>query len=74
MAAQTPPRPHPQSKSSGDQRIVITGIDVPFVDWVTLLIKITIASIPAAIILGFFMFMLGLGFSMLGVGLGALLK
>ncbi len=74
MAAQTPPRPNLQSKSAGDQRIVITGIDVPFVDWVTLLIKITIASIPAAIILGFFMLMLGLGFSMLGVGLGALFK
>ncbi len=64
-----------QSQSPHDQqRVVITGIDVPFLDWVTLLIKLSIASIPAAIILGFFMLMLGLGFSILGVSLGALLK
>lgn len=65
MATQPPERHH---------SIVITGIDVPFIDWVTLLIKVAIASIPATIILGFFVFIVTLGFSMLGMGVGALLR
>ena len=35
----------------------ITGVDIPFIDLVTLLVKVSIAAIPAAIILG----MIGFG-------------
>ena len=63
-----------ETETPQKQRIVITGIDVPFVDWVTLLIKVAIAAIPAAIILGFFMLIFGFGLSVLGVGAGALLR
>ena len=31
---------------------VITGIDIPFMQWVELLVKVSLAAIPAAIILG----------------------
>jgi hypothetical protein len=36
------------------QRVVVTDIDVSFAQMVTLLIKLAFASIPAAIIVGFF--------------------
>lgn len=60
--------------SEQNQKVVVTGIDVPFIDWVTLLIKVAVASIPATIILSIFMFMFALFLSMFGMGLGALFK
>jgi len=53
-------------------RVVVTGVDIPFGSLVTLLIKISLASIPAAIILS----LLGLVIAVLisfvfsGFGLG----
>lgn len=53
-------------------RVVVTGVDIPFGSLVTLLIKISLASIPAAIILS----LLGLVIAVLisfvfsGLGLG----
>ena len=55
-------------------KVVITGIDVPFFDWVTLLIKITIAAIPAyflIVVVGSIMFLF---LSLFGAGIGAMLK
>lgn len=36
---------------NNDQRIVINGIDIPFMDLVLLLIKLAFASIPAMIVI-----------------------
>lgn len=38
-------------KESGPQRVIITGFDISFKDWVLLLAQIAIAAIPAAIII-----------------------
>ncbi len=59
--------------SEPKQRVVITGIDVPFFDWVVLLIKLAIASIPATLILTAVFLVVGVVLSMFGAGLGALL-
>ena len=40
----------------------ITGVDIPFIDLVTLLVKVSIAAIPAAMILG----MIGFGVAAIG--------
>ena len=39
------------SEEKTNARVVVTGVDIPFGSLVTLLIKISLASIPAAIIL-----------------------
>ena len=40
----------------------ITGVDIPFIDLVTFLVKVSIAAIPAAMILG----MIGFGVAAIG--------
>lgn len=34
-----------------DRRVVISGIDIPFIDLVILLVKLALASIPAMIVI-----------------------
>ena len=53
--------------------VVVSGIDIPFMDLVSLLIKLALASIPAAFILGFIGFLVGLLFTLVFGGLGAML-
>jgi len=36
---------------SDNKKIVITGIDIPFIDLVILLVKLALASIPAMVII-----------------------
>ena len=57
-----------------ENRIVIAGIDVPFTDLVGAMIKLALASIPAAIILSILFFGIGLVFTLLFGGLGAVLS
>lgn len=53
-------------------QVVVTGVDIPFGSLVSLIIKISLASIPAAIIFSLVGLVLGILFSILfaGVGLG----
>jgi len=39
--------------------VKIVGVDIPFIDLVLLLVKLAIAAIPAAIIVGVFWFLIG---------------
>ena len=51
------------------QRVVVTGIHLPFWETVNLLVTLAIASIPALIILGVFFGAVG-GLVMMAVGSG----
>jgi hypothetical protein len=39
-------------ESDGEYGVVITGIDIPFIDLVVLIMKIALATVPAAFIVG----------------------
>ena len=54
--------------------VIITGVNIPFVDMVKLLITVAIAAIPAAIIISFVMFAVGMIFAMFFGGIGALMN
>lgn len=43
----------PVGESSPAQRVEVVGFNMPFVDLVGFMIKVALASIPAALILGF---------------------
>lgn len=45
------------SENSEPQKVEIVGIRVPFLDLVTILVKMALAAIPAAILVGFFIAM-----------------
>jgi len=53
-------------------RVVVTGVDIPFGALVSLMIKISLASIPAIFIFSLLGLVLGVVFSLLfaGIGLG----
>lgn len=53
----------------GDQRVVITGVQIPFGEMVLLIIKMVLASIPAYIILGMLFFMLAAVFGGIFAGI-----
>ena len=48
------------------QKVTVTGFDISIWDWATALIKITIASIPALIVLAFFGLFLSIILSLVG--------
>lgn len=39
------------------QKVVVGGLQIPFLDLVTFLVKLALAAIPAAILVGFFVLM-----------------
>lgn len=45
-----------------DQRVKISGLDIPFMDLVVLMIKLAFASIPAMIVIYFVFALLGMFF------------
>ena len=45
-----------------DQKVKITGLDIPFADLVVLMVKLAFASIPAMIVVYFVFALLGLFF------------
>lgn len=53
-------------------RVVITDIDISFGSLVTLMIKVSIAAIPASIILTIIAFVVAFIFSACGLALGGL--
>jgi hypothetical protein len=46
-----------------DKRIKITGLEIPFIDLVILMVKLAFASIPAFIIIYFIFALLGVFFN-----------
>lgn len=52
----------------------MSGVDIPFMDLVSVLIKLALASIPAALILGFIFFCIGLLATVVLGGLGMLAR
>ena len=48
-------------------RVVVTDLDVPFVQLVIIMVKVTIAAIPAALIAGLIMLIVGGFLSVLGL-------
>jgi hypothetical protein len=54
---------------NGDNRVVVTGVDIPFGDLVVLIIKFVLASIPAYIILFIFLMIISAIFGGLFAGL-----
>lgn len=52
------------------QRIVVTGIQIPFFDMVSFLVTLAIAAIPAMIIVSAFLAAAGVMLTMLVGGLG----
>ena len=49
-------------KEMNDQRVKISGLDIPFVDLVVLMVKLAFASIPAMIVIYFVFVLLGIFF------------
>jgi hypothetical protein len=45
-----------------DQRVKITGLDIPFMDLVALMVKLAFASIPAMFVVYFVLALFGLFF------------
>lgn len=45
-----------------DQKVKITGLDIPFMDLVVLMVKLAFASIPAMVVVYFVFALLGLFF------------
>lgn len=45
------PTPPPVKKATPSNHVVITGINIPFVSLVSLMVKLALASIPAGLIL-----------------------
>jgi len=45
-----------------DQKVKISGLDIPFMDLVVLMIKLAFASIPAMIVIYFVFMLLGVFF------------
>jgi len=54
-------------------RVVVTGVDIPFGALVKLIIKVTLASIPAAIIISLLGFVVALIISFVFAGWGTVL-
>lgn len=54
--------------------IIVSGVDIPFMDLVGVLIKLALASIPAAFILSIIFFGVGVGVAALFGGLGMLAR
>lgn len=48
-----------QMAKGPQQNVVITGIDIPFSHLVTLMIKVSIAAVPAALVVGFIWMIIG---------------
>ncbi len=60
--------------NQNENRAVVSGVDIPFGDLVGLLIKLALASIPAAIILSMIGFIVGLVLTAVFGGLGLLAR
>jgi hypothetical protein len=65
--------PIPQFSIQDPQKIVVTGLDIPFPDLVLLIIKVFLAAIPAAAVLGIIAALIALLTSVVGFGLFNLL-
>ncbi len=58
-----------QLTSESHQKVVVTGLEIPFPDLVLLIIKIVLAAIPAAAVLGIIAALIALLTSVIGFGL-----
>jgi hypothetical protein len=65
------PDPPPVQPGVAVSKVVITGLEIPFGDLVILIIKVTLASIPAYLIL---LTVFGILIVLFGGGLGALFR
>lgn len=54
--------------------VVVSGVDIPFADLVSLLIKLALASLPAAIILSSLGLLVGVVLATIFGGLGVLAR
>ena len=60
--------------NSNQGAVVVSGVDIPFLDLVGLLIKLALASIPATVILGIIFFGVGLMMTAVFGGIGMLAR
>lgn len=60
--------------NENENPVVVSGVDIPFMDLVGLLIKLALASIPATFVLSFIFFGVGLALAALFGGLGMLAR